>query len=41
VQSRRQELLDEARQDIEYFALLIDSWDRLVRASKSTNIVQP
>jgi hypothetical protein len=41
VQSRRQELLDEARQDMEYFALLIDSWDRLVHASKSPNIVQP
>jgi hypothetical protein len=41
VQPRRQQLLDEARRDMEHFARLIDSWDRLVQASKSTNIGQP
>lgn len=31
---RRQQLLDEARQDIENFALLIESWERLIDASR-------
>jgi hypothetical protein len=38
---RRQQLLDEARQDMEYFALLIESWERLIHASKNMNVVQP
>jgi hypothetical protein len=41
VLSRRQQLLDEARQDMGYFALLIGSWERLVQASKNVNVVQP
>jgi hypothetical protein len=41
VLSRRQQLLDEARQDMEYFALLIESWKRLVDASTNVNVVQP
>ena len=38
---RREQLLEEARQDMEYFALLIGSWERLVHASKDVNVVQP
>lgn len=34
----RQRLLDEARQDMEDFALLIESWDGLVRASKTVSV---
>ncbi|MFJ4190913.1 DUF6271 family protein [Kitasatospora sp. NPDC089509] len=34
--SRRARLLDEAQADIEDFALLIDAWGPLVRASKAT-----
>jgi hypothetical protein len=41
VLSRRRQLLDEARRDMEYFALLIGSWERLVHASKDMNVVQP
>jgi hypothetical protein len=41
VLTRRQQLLDEARQDMDYFALLIGSWERLVHASKHVNVVQP
>lgn len=33
--SRRKQLLDEARQDMENFALLIESWERLVNASSN------
>jgi hypothetical protein len=36
---RRQQLLDEARQDMEYFALLIESWGPLMQASKSMSVV--
>ncbi|MEY9945856.1 DUF6271 family protein [Kitasatospora sp. GAS1066B] len=35
--ARRGQLLDEARLDIENFALLIDAWAALVRASKATD----
>ncbi|MFD0412517.1 DUF6271 family protein [Streptomyces sp. NPDC127108] len=35
---RRGRLLDEARQDMEDFALLIESWAALVRASRSTRL---
>jgi hypothetical protein len=38
---RRQQLLDEARQDMEYFALLIGSWERLVNSSENVDFVQP
>jgi hypothetical protein len=41
VLSRRQQLLDASRQDMEYFDLLIGSWERLVQASKNVNVVQP
>jgi hypothetical protein len=41
VLSHRQQLLDEARKDMEYFALLIGSWARLVHASKNVNVVEP
>ncbi|MEV6987092.1 DUF6271 family protein [Sphaerisporangium sp. NPDC051017] len=37
---RRGRLLDEARQDMEDFALLIESWEGLVRASRSTSVRQ-
>ncbi|MFC3571871.1 DUF6271 family protein [Streptomyces yaanensis] len=36
--ARRGRLLDEARQDIEDFALLIEAWDPLVRASRDTEL---
>ncbi|HEX3516806.1 MAG TPA: DUF6271 family protein [Trebonia sp.] len=38
---RRQQLLDEAQHDMEYFALLIESWERLIHSSKNVNVVQP
>ncbi len=41
VLARRRQLLNEARQDMEYFALLIGSWGQLIRASENTNVVQP
>lgn len=41
VASRGQRLLDEARQDMEDFALLIESWDGLVRASKAVSVDRP
>ncbi|MDH6116425.1 hypothetical protein ABH930_000824 [Kitasatospora sp. GAS204A] len=37
IAARRGQLLDEARLDIENFALLIDAWAALVRASKATD----
>ncbi len=37
---RRQRLLDEARQDMENFALLIESWERLMAASSAVRIAQ-
>ncbi|WP_328874471.1 DUF6271 family protein [Streptomyces sp. NBC_00287] len=36
---RRARLLDEARQDIEDFALLAEAWGPLVRASRDTGVV--
>jgi hypothetical protein len=38
---RRQQLLDEACQDMENFALLIESWERLGTASSAVSIAQP
>lgn len=38
---RRRQLLDEAQQDIEDFALLIEAWEPLVRASRSVGLQQP
>jgi Family of unknown function (DUF6271) len=38
---RRQQLIDEARQDMEDFALLIESWERLIRATKTVSAVNP
>ncbi|WP_254406764.1 DUF6271 family protein, partial [Streptomyces sp. AC627_RSS907] len=35
---RRQQLLDEARHDMEDFARLIDAWRPLVRASQATPV---
>ncbi|QIB41849.1 DUF6271 family protein [Streptomyces aureoverticillatus] len=35
---RRERLLDEARQDMEDFALLIEDWAALIRASRSTSL---
>ncbi|GAB2706485.1 DUF6271 family protein [Kitasatospora kifunensis] len=37
---RRHQLLDEAQLDIENFALLIEAWDPLMRASKATSVHQ-
>ena len=37
---RRQQLLDEARQDMEYFALLIESWECLIQAAKSMHFIR-
>jgi hypothetical protein len=34
-------LLDEACQDMENFALLIESWERLGTASSAVSIAQP
>jgi hypothetical protein len=41
LQARRSRLLDEAKRDIEDFALLIESWDRLIKASRVTSVDQP
>jgi hypothetical protein len=41
VASRGSRLLSEARQDIADFALLIDHWERLMRASRETDLVSP
>jgi hypothetical protein len=38
--SRRGRLLDEARADMEDFALLIEAWEPLVRASGTTRVTQ-
>jgi hypothetical protein len=38
--SRGQQLLDEAQQDIEDFALLIEAWEPLIHASKATSVHQ-
>ncbi|MDX6354858.1 MAG: hypothetical protein QOF98_1761, partial [Streptomyces sp.] len=38
---RRQRLLDEAQRDIEDFALLIEAWEPLMRASRATDLHQP
>lgn len=37
----RSRLLVEARQDMEEFALLIESWERLITASRATTVEQP
>jgi Family of unknown function (DUF6271) len=37
---RRQQLLDEALQDMENFVLLIESWDRLIHAGKAVGVDQ-
>ncbi|MFG2628568.1 DUF6271 family protein [Streptomyces sp. NPDC048473] len=39
--SRSRRLLEEAQEDIEDFALLIEAWGPLMQASKSTSIHQP
>jgi hypothetical protein len=38
---RRRQLIDEARRDMECFALLIGSWERLINASKTMDVVRP
>jgi hypothetical protein len=39
--SRSRRLLDEAQEDIEDFALLIEAWEPLMHASKATSVHQP
>lgn len=39
--SRSRQLLDEAQQDIEDFALLIEAWEALIQASRATSVHQP
>ncbi|MDX6332638.1 MAG: hypothetical protein QOI83_5023 [Streptomycetaceae bacterium] len=39
--SRSRQLLDEAQQDIEDFALLIEAWEPLIQASRATSVHQP
>ncbi|MGI5404793.1 DUF6271 family protein [Streptomyces sp. CA-135486] len=39
--SRRERLLDEAQSDIADFALLVEAWEPLVRASRVTGLQQP